>query len=186
MHAVSYFVRSGEARIPAVFVAAPIPRGRPRVRFLVRISTEEDADSANNASIPLFALTSDTITALGYPVRFPSQLVVARSILRAVETRFRTISFVSEEAALRPRIEDVTLAFSNVDPIAARVVLERNRADVDPEYLLKRVLSENLEARATYARFFDLAPALPRVGPSISVKSLEREFRKNPPTGRIP
>ncbi len=186
MQVDSCFVRSGDTRVPGVFVAAPTPRGRPRARFHVRISTEDDADSANRANVPLFALTSDTITALGYPIRFPSQLVVARSILRAVKTGYRTIPFVSEEAALQPRMEDVTLAFSYVDPVAARVVLERNRARDDPRYLLKRDLSENLEARATYARFFDLAPTLPRVGPSIPAKNLEREFRKNLPTGRFP
>lgn len=186
MQLVSSFVRSDEARTPSIFVPIATTRGRPQVNLRVRVSSEVEAEEANKNHVTLFALTSRTVTALGYPIRFPTQLVVARSVLPAVETTLRTIPFVSEEAAARPRIEDIAVALLSFDPVVARVILERNREDVDPDYLLKRVLTENVERLAASVRFFDLAPALPRIGKPISTTNLERELVKNPPTGRLP
>ncbi len=180
------FVRSGEARTPTVFVPIRPARGRPQVSLRAHIFTEADVDEARWNNVPLFALKSKTVTALGYPIRFPTQLVVARSVLPAVETPYRVIPFVSEVSAARPRLEDVAIALLSLDPIASRVVLERNRRDVDADYLLKRVLTENVERLASFVRYFDLAPALPHLGNSIPQSSLEREFRKNWPVGRLP
>lgn len=181
------FREPGERLLPPnVLVQIRSVRGRPPLEFRLRVRCPEDVEVLRRKNLPLYLLTSETVTALGYPIRFPPELVVARSLLSALETEYRTIPFVSEEAVIRPRIEDVALAFLTLRPIASRVLLERNRHEVDPTYLLKRVLTENLEAPATYARFFDLAPALPHVGPSVPEAALEREFRKNRPTGRIP
>lgn len=186
MAVVSSFVRSKKGLTPAIFVPAPRPKGRPSVRLRVRVDSEEDANAANKAGVPLFALTSRTVTALGYPIRFPTQLVVASTVRSAVDSSFRMILFNSEEAALRPKIEDVIVALLTIDPVVARVVLERNRDEVRPEYLLKRVLTENQEQLAAWARFFDVVPTLPRLGKSLPAANLDREFRKNLPTGRIP
>jgi|HubBroStandDraft_1064217.scaffolds.fasta_scaffold42377_3 hypothetical protein len=184
----SFLVRAPGERLPPTELLIPIHkgRGRPTVEYRLKVHRHEDVELLRRKHLPLYLLTSERVTALGYPIRFPSELVVSRSLLSAVETSYRTIPFVSEAAVARPRIEDIALAFLTLRPIAARVLLERNRAEVDPNYLLKRVLTENLEEPASYARLFDLAPALPRTGPSIPVAALEREFRKNRPTGRIP
>ncbi len=186
MSVVSGFVRSGPRPVPSVFVPVVSTRGRPREHFRVRIDSEKDADLANEGSVPLFGLSSEVVTALGYPTRFPTQLVVARSILSAVDTELHVIPFVSEEAARRPRVEDVAVALLSFDPMVGRVLLERNRADIRPHYLLKRVLTENVERLATWARFHDLAPDLPKIGESLPLANVLRETRKNRPAGAIP
>ena len=47
-------------------------------------------------------------------------------------------------------------------------------------YLTRRVWVENLVSRATFVRFFDVLPFLPKEGEAISRKALERKIRKNP------
>ncbi len=81
-------------------------------------------------------------------------------------------------------VNRLTRVFS--ERLAARAVLERNRASLNPGYLLKRVLTENLEERASSVRFFDLVPAIPRVGPSLTRAAVEHQLRKNPPRGALP
>jgi len=186
MELVSSFVRSNEAEIPSYFVPVQPHRGRPSVRHQVHIRDEDDAESAHRDGVPLFLLESSTVTAMGCPMRFPPQLVVARSIQPAVESPFRQIGFISEAATLNPRVEDVAVALLDLDPVIARVLLERNKDAVRPDYLLKRVLTENKERLASWVRFFDLADSLPRVGKSIPAENLAREFGKNLPAGTIP
>jgi hypothetical protein len=186
MMAVSAFVRSERLPPPSVFVPVRPSRGRPKESYKVKVESERDALEANRAGVPLFALTSKLVGALGYPLRFPDQLVVANSIRSAVDTPLRCIEFVSEAAASKPRVEDVAIAFLSVDPVVGRVLLERNRAEVRPDYLLKRVLTENVEQLATWARFSDLSPSIPKVGNALPLANLEREFRKNQPGSAVP
>jgi hypothetical protein len=186
MELVSNFVRSNETEIPHYFVPVQSRRGRPPIRLRVMIRNEEDAERANRDGVPLFALESRTVTAMGCPMRFPTQLVVAKSIQPAVESPLRQIEFISEQATLNPRVEDIAVALLDIDPVIARVLLERNRDAIRPDYLLKRVLTENKERVASWVRFFDLAESLPRVGKSISEVNLAREFGKNLPAGTIP
>jgi len=186
VRAITNFVRTGEDRTPSVFVRVPEPRGRPPIPFRARISRPEDAEEAQRNGVAVYLLDPKVVTALGYPIEFPPQLVVARSCLEAVDTAYATIPFTSERAVLHPRFEDVVLALLSVNRLAARVLLERNRERLDPSYLLKRVLQEDLEAWATSVRFFDLVPALPRVGRSLKKEALARQFSKNRPIGRLP
>jgi hypothetical protein len=186
MRAMTSFVRTGEDRTPSVFVPLPEARGRPPVRFRLKVSSPQDVEDARKARVPVYLLTPTVVTALGCPIEFPPELVVARSALSATDTPYRTIPFLSDRAVLRPRFEDVALALLSVNRLAARVVLERNRARLDPQYLMKRVLQEDLEAQATSVRLFDLVPALSRVGPSLPKAAIERQLRKNLPTGRLP
>ncbi len=186
MKAVASFVRTGEGRTPFIFVPAQKPKGRPRTEYRARITKPQDVEEARKLGYPLYLLEPVAVTALGYPMEFPPELVIDRSILPAVDTTYRTIPFDSSEAVLKPRIEDVAIALLSIDAIAARAVLDRNRDAIDPDYLLKRVIKEDAEERATWVRFFDLAAGLPRVGESIPKAALERKLRKNPVLRRLP
>lgn len=181
MKVESAFIReSGEYPLPAR-IAIPLskPTGRPRVEYRLRVESEDDARLVQRRGQPLFALTAKRVTELGYPIRFPTRLVVARSILPLVESSLGTIPFVSEEAARSPRPEDVAIAMLRFDMIGARVLLDRN-PDWDSRYLTRRVWEENLVSRATFVRFFDVLPFLPKEGEAISRTALERKIRKNP------
>ncbi|MGC2289366.1 MAG: hypothetical protein WA688_05860 [Thermoplasmata archaeon] len=168
--------------LPAsVFVPAERPPHRPLARYeKLRIRSEDDARTAQRVNLPLHLLTAANVTALGFPIRFPTRLVVARSVLPLVETALRTIPFASEEAARAPRPEDVAVAMLRVDAIAARALLDRNPA-WDPDYLTRRIWEERLDRRATLVRFFDVLPSAPRVGEPIPAADLARKLRKNPP-----
>ena len=186
VQAVTSFVRTGEDRTPSIFVPVPEPRGRPPIRFRPRITRPEDVEEARKNGVPVYLLESKVVSALGYPIEFPPELVVARSCLGAIDTTYRTIPFVSDRAVHRPRFEDVALALLSVNRIAARALLQRNREHLDTGYLTKRVFQEDLEERATSVRFFDLVPGLARVGRALPKEAIERQLRKNPPTGRLP
>jgi len=180
MEATVAFTRTDDDRTPSVFVPVPVPKGRPRTAFHLRIRSEADVAVARRSSVPVFLLDARTVSALGYPIEFPSELVLPRWLLSAVTTAFRIIPFRSETAVLRPRFEDVALAMLSVDAIGARAILERNRDAIDPIYLLRRVVQEQVEEKATWVRFFDLVPTLPKVGRPIPKAALARKLRNNP------
>lgn len=181
MRSATTFYRTGEDRTPSVFVPLAPTRGRPLREYRLRIGSARDVTAARRSGVAVSLLDSPTVTALGYPMTFPPELIAATTVASAIDGPLRVIPFVSEAAVRNPRIEDIALALLHLDPIAARVVLERNRESVDPAYLTKRVLQEDLEAEATHVRFFDLAPTLPRIGPAISAESIARQLRKNRP-----
>lgn len=186
METVTNFVRRGEGRTPSIFVRAPKPKGRPRTEYRARVTKPQDVEEARKLGYPLYLLEPEAVTALGYPMDFPPELIVDRSILPAVDTTYRTIPFDSPEAVLKPRIEDVAIALLSIDAIAARAVLDRNRDAINSDYLLKRIIQENAEERATWVRLFDLVPGLPRVGETIPKAALERKLRQNPVLRRLP
>ncbi|MGA7924204.1 MAG: hypothetical protein WCA77_09530 [Thermoplasmata archaeon] len=139
-----------------------------------------DAETARRHRVPLHALTSRKISELGYPVQFPTVLVAAESVIPLVDSPLRIIPFRSAEAARDPRTEDTVIEMLHIDSIGARALLDRNRVRMDTTYLLRRILEERLERRATFVRFSEVIPALPRVGESLSADALARKLRKNP------
>lgn len=182
------FVRSpgDTAAAPSVFVPIPAATGRPKTEYRLRVHTPEHVSVARRARVPIYLLTEIAIQALGYPLNMPPRLLVAGSILPAVDTSYPMVPFVSEAALFRPRLEDVSIALLAVDAVGARIVLESNREEVDPDYLLRRVIEERVVPLATSVRFQDLNPAIPRVGPSITQSFLERKIRKSRHLGRLP
>ncbi len=170
----------GEHPLPKhIGVPIPSPRGRRRHEYRLRIISENDARTAQRHGLPLHPLTSQQVTDLGYPIRFPTRLVVAQSLLPLVETNLGTIPFISEMAARSPRPEDAAVAMLRFDMIGARALLDRN-PKWNRTYLTRRIWEEDLGRRATFVRFFDVLPSLLRVGESLGEGELHRKIRKNP------
>ncbi|MGD0588928.1 MAG: hypothetical protein ABSA63_09090 [Thermoplasmata archaeon] len=164
---------------PSIFVPAERPPHRPVGRYIqVRIHSEEDAEAVRRVNLPLHLLTAKRVTDLGYPIRFPTRLVVARSLLPIVESKLGTIPFASENAARSPRPEDVAVAMLRFDMIGARALLDRNPR-WELAYLTRRIWEEDLGRRATFVRFFDVLPLVPKEGEALDRASLERKLRKN-------
>jgi hypothetical protein len=177
---VAFVKGPGEtAPAPAVFVPVPAANGRPKTQYRLRVGNAAQVEEARRARSPVYLLTGETVQALGYPLDMPPSLVVARSILPAVDTTYSVVPFVSEEAVSRPRFEDVAIALLAVDAVGSRIILESNRDEVDPEYLLRRVIEEQMIHLATSVRFQDLSPAIPRLGPSVPESFLARKIRKS-------
>jgi hypothetical protein len=179
MAAPPVLVRSGRAAASAVFVPVSPARGRPRVEFRARVRSRADAEEARRANVPLFVLTREMVAGLGYPVNLPDLLLVAESIRGAIDSTLAVIPFVSEDAVRDPRVEDVIVALLRVNPLIARVLLERNRSDVQSEYLLKRVLVESVERLATRVRFQDVVPTIPVVGDALSQAAISHELARD-------
>ncbi len=177
---VAEFVREDENSSPSVFVPLPDPKGRPKLRFHLRVETEQDGKAARRARMPVYWLDGPTVSALGYPMAFPPAVVAAESILPTVETSHPLIPFRSAQALLRPRFEDVALMMLHVDATAGRAIIDRHRAEVDRDYLSRRLLEEALVEDATRVRFFDSIPGLPRWGESYPREVVTRKMRKNP------
>ncbi|MGP8077763.1 MAG: hypothetical protein ACLQD8_03695 [Thermoplasmata archaeon] len=169
----------GEHPLPK-HIGIPVaqPRGRPRYEYRLHIDSEDDAETARRHGVPLHPLTSNRVTNLGYPITFPTRLVVAEAVLPLVDTTLGTIRFVSEVAARSPRPEDTAVAMLQFDMIGARALLDRN-PKWDPMYLTRRIWEEGLGRRATFVRFFDVLPHTPTEGESIGRAALERKLRKN-------
>jgi hypothetical protein len=170
----------GEHPLPK-HIGVPVrkPRGRRRYQYRLRIDSEFDAETAHRHDLPLHTLTAKRVTELGYPVRFPTQLVVAKALLPLLETGLGTIPFASEKAARVPRAEDTAVAMLRLDMIGARALVDRN-PEWDPLYLTKRIWEEDLGLRSTFVRLFDVLPLIPREGEPIGRAALERKLRKNP------
>ena len=178
--ALAFVKGPGEtAPAPSVFIPIPAATGRPKTEYRLRVENPAQVEEARRARAPVYLLTEDTVQALGYPLNMPPSLVVARSILGAIETTYPVVSFVSEEAVSRPRVEDVAIALLAIDAVGSRIILESNRDEVDPDYLLRRVVEERVIPVATSVRFQDLSPGIPRLGPSVSEAFLARKIRKS-------
>lgn len=187
LRAVYLVHEPGTRRVPAgILVQERRPHHRPRALHRLRLRDARDVLSARRIHLPVSLLTSERVTALGYPIRFPPNLIVGQSLLPALDTSFPTIPFVDERAAGAPEIEDLIVALLSVDTLAARAVALRNRGLVDPIRLLCRVVREQEERRATLVRLQDVAPHIPSVGPPLPRQQLERQDRLNLPRGRLP
>lgn len=167
-------------RFKASHVAVPerAPRGRPRGRFRLAIQTPDDVLEARSLGAPVFLLTPELVTALGYPLVFPPHLLVTRDFATALDTHFPLIIVASADSALRPKIEDVVAALLRVDPHAARGVASHHRRSIDPLQLLRRVVQGESEREATRVRLQEFAPLIPELGrplPKSQVDRLERD-----------
>ena len=153
-------------------------RGRPRGRFRLAIQTPDDVLEARRLGAPVFLLTPELVTALGYPLTFPPHLLVTRDFATALDTHLPLIFVASADSALRPRIEDVVAALLHIDPHAARGVASRNRRSIDPLQLLRRVVQAESEREATLIRLQEFAPLIPELGrplPKSQIERLERD-----------
>ncbi len=170
----------GEHSLPrgiAVPVATPNHRPKTEYRFVAR--SENDVDRLQRHRLPLHLLTSERVSNLGYPVRFPAQVVVARSFLPLLETGLPSILFSSTAAAMAPRDEDAVVAMLHVDMLGARVLWDRNRARMDATYLLRRILEEEVERRAAFVRFSDSLPGIPPSPDALDPDRLARKLEKH-------
>jgi hypothetical protein len=167
--------------LEATLIARPArrARGRPRTRVRLDLRTAEDVETARRYGIPVYLLTPELVTGLGYPVVFPPRLLVAQEVTAAVDTSFPRLVVSSTEAVRSPRIEDVIVALLRIDPLAARAVAVRNRRSVEPDQLLRRVVQAEVEGEATRVNLQELAPAIPRIGPVLPVELL-REYDATP------
>lgn len=182
------FVRSpSERAVPRrLFLPEVRPFHRPPQRTRLRLDHPEDVEEARRAGLPLYLLRPETVTMLGYPMAFPPVLFATEPTRSGIDSTFRSVAMVSDEAVRNPRLEDVIVMLLHVDELAARAVAERNREDVHPAYLLKRILQEDCERAATLVRLQDLVPALAKVGRALPKAALTRQMRKNRPRGVIP
>jgi hypothetical protein len=142
-------------------------------------ANEADVMVARRYDVPIHAQTAKEVSALGYPVTFPTILVPSRSMVPLLDTSMRMVPFASDEAAKDPRIEDVVVTMLEVDSIGARALLDRNLSRIEGRYLFRRILEEHSERRATLVRFSDVLPGLPRVGESLPANRLLLKLRKN-------
>jgi len=152
-------------------------RGRPRARFRLVIDTVEDAREARRLGLPVFILTPEIVTALGYPIDFPPQLLVAHALDPVVDSPLPRILAADSEAARWPTLEDVVVSLLRVDALAARGIAARHRLSIDPVQLLRRVVLAESEAEATWVNLQEFAPSIPRVGPTIPPSQLEEQDR---------
>jgi len=165
---------------PSVFIHAKRPAHRPVARYeRIVIRSEQDAEAVRKANLPVRPFTAKWVTDLGYPIRFPSRLIVARSLVPILDTSLGVIPFASEEAVRAAHPEDAAVAMLRFDMVGARVLLDRN-PKWDKDYLTRRIWEENLGRRATFVRFFDVLSRVPREGRELGRVELARKLRKNP------
>lgn len=153
-------------------------RGRPPRRVRLAIESPEDVLEARRLGAPVFLLTPEVVTALGYPVQFPPQLVVPREAESAIDTSLPRILVASADGARRPALEDVIVALLRIDPLAARGVASRQRVAIDPVRLLRRVVQDELEGEATRVNLQEFAPSIPHVGRPLSPSLLDAQVRE--------
>jgi hypothetical protein len=158
-------------------------RGRPRVEYLPNVRTAADAERLRRHGVPVHLLTSEWVSENGYPVTFRPWLVVSEKIVSKVASEFRVLPVRDEDAVRSPGLVEVVTFLLRFDPIAARLVAVRNRLDIDPHELYRRVRNEGLEAAATRVRLQELSPAIPKVGTSIAPRELAWIEKNNPPLG---
>lgn len=158
---------------------------RPRSRYRLVIRDANDAQIAKRENLPVFPIRDDMVTMLGYPMRFPTIIVVTRSARSAIESDLLVVEFLSERAVSNPRIEDIMIAMLRFDPLAARALIHRNLDLVDKTYLAKRIYQEDLEEDATRVRLHELVPFSP-VGAALPAPAIDKVDRANLPEGVIP
>jgi hypothetical protein len=180
-------VRSPRDRLPPLAILRREGRTnhRPQTRYRLALRDAHDAREARALGIPVFAIPDSAITMMGYPMRSPTLLILPRRLRRVVDTSLPVVEFVSEDAVMRPRLEDIPVALLRFDVLAARALIERNVDLLDREYLLKRIYQEDLEEEATRVRLQDFVP-LPPKGEPLSERALRRVTAQNRPRGRIP
>ena len=171
---------SGEHPLPrSLAIPVPTPNHRPPTAYRFRVQSTADVEALHRHRLPIHLLTAEKVSELGYPMVFPSQAVIARSFRPLVEINLGTIPFASAEAAASPRNEDVVVAMLRFDMVGARAIWDRNRRRLDATYLLRRILEERLERRASFVRFSDTLPGIPKSDEALNAERLERKLRKH-------
>jgi hypothetical protein len=176
----------GERPLPSRLVHRAVRRrGRPPVECLPFVSSAEDAALLQRHGVPVQVLTSDWVTANGYPVEFRPWLLVPERIEKKFRSTLRMLPIRDEAALRQPGLAEMITFLLRFDAIAARLVAVRNRAALDPNELYRRVRNEGVEAAATRVRLQEFSPAIPRVGNSISRRELLWIEKNNPPLERF-
>jgi len=177
----SLFRELGERPLPREMLQSSTKaRGRPKREYRPVIRSARDVERLRKHRVPAFLLTSELVTRSGYPVRFQPWLALPERLSAKVSSAFRVLP-VKDEAALRdPGMEELVTLLLRFDPLAARVVARRNRAQLDPNELYRRVRNEGLERAATKVRLQEFAPALPVVGEPLPLDELRWVERNNP------
>jgi len=158
---------------------------RPRNRYRLFIRDVNDAQIAKRKNLPVFPIRDDMVTMLGYPMKFPTIIVVPRAARSAIESDLPVLEFLSERAVSNPRVEDIMIAMLRFDSLAARALITRNLDLVDTAYLAKRIYQEDLEEDATRVRLHELLPFLP-VGEALPAQAIDKVDRANLPRGVLP
>ena len=114
-----------------MLVAQSRPRGRPRKEYRPRVRSDEDVERLRRHGVPAFLLTSERVTRLGSPVRFPSWLVLPKELSPKFASEFRILPVRDADALREPGIVELVTFLLRFDPLAARVVPRRIREAVD-------------------------------------------------------
>jgi hypothetical protein len=176
------FREAGERPLPREMLPrVPMVRGRPRKEYRPRIRSAVDVTRLRSHRIPAFLLTSDWVTKSGYPVQFRPWLALPEAISSKVTSEFRILPVKDGDALRDPGLEELVALLLRFDPLAARVVAVRNKANLDPNELYRRIRNEGLERAATKVRLQDFARALPVVGDALPREELRWVERNNPP-----
>ena len=177
----------GEHPLPREMLIVPsTPRGRPRREYRPWVRTTGDVERLRRHGVPAFLLTSEWVTRSGYPVRFPPWLVLPRELAPKFTSDFRILPVRDDEALREPGVVELVTLLLRFDPLAARVVAQRNRHGLDRHELYRRVRNEGLERAATKVRLQDFAPAIPRVGEPLPREELRWIERNNPMSQEAP
>ena len=158
---------------------------RPRNRYRLFIRDVNDAQIAKRKNLPVFPIRDEMVTMLGYPMKFPTIIVVPRAARSAIESHLPVVEFLSERAVYNPRIEDIMIAMLRFDLLAARALIHRNLDLLDARYLAKRIYQEDLEEDATRVRLHELVPFSP-VGEALPAQAIDKVDRANLPRGVLP
>lgn len=177
----------GEHPLPREMLVAPSRRrGRPRKEYRVRVRTTEDVDRLRRHKVPAFLLTAEWVTRSGYPVRFAPWLALPQELSSKVTSEYRILPVQDEEALREPGLVELVTLLLRFDPLAARVVAQRNRHRLDRFELYRRVRNEGLERSATKVRLQEFAPGIPRVGEPLPREELRWIERNNPALSEEP
>ena len=177
------FREPGERALPSEMVVRPNrSRGRPRAEFHPRVRSVEDVELLRRHRVPALLITSEWVTQHGYPVHFQPWLAVPEELAGKVTSDFRILPVKDEDALTAPGIAELVTLLLRFDPLAARVVAKRNRSNLDPHELYRRVRNEGLERAATKVRLQEFAPAIPKTGESLPREELRWIEKNNPAT----
>ncbi|HTZ62023.1 MAG TPA: hypothetical protein VMC82_05235 [Thermoplasmata archaeon] len=172
----------GERPLPsAMRLARARPRGRPRQEYRPRIRSAEDVERLRRHRVPAYLLTSEVVSAHGYPVRFRPWLAVPGAIASKIASDFRLLPVRDADALRAPGVVELVTLLLRFDPLAARVVARRNRSRLDPNELYRRIRNEGLERAATRVRLQEFSPAIPAEGEPLPQEELRWIERNNPP-----
>jgi len=173
---------AGEHPLPAEMRAlAPRTRGRPRLEYRPRVRSADDVTTLRRHRVPAVLITAEWVSRHGYPVEFRPWLAVPAGLAGKFASDFRILPVQDEDALRDPGIAEMVTLLLRFDALAARLIAVRNRTQLDPNELYRRVRNEGVESAATRVRLQDFAPAIPKVGTSLSRSELRWIEKNNPP-----